>query len=228
MLQNLTATLFAVVVASAVGVSAASLNGITAASIGAWNIPGSTGAPTVVTWSGFTARNNTSLNGAPLDGGGTWIAQFGTWRVKKNEATSSNTGYSNLTTSIGTVNAAAETTINLGGNPSSGLVAMSNGTSFVFAQYEKSSGGRVRLFKYVSGAVTLLGEATGTGGPAVSVMRLDATTNTIKVSWNGAVVVTYTLTATEVALFKSAGHTRFGIFADGDAATTFDDFHIDI
>jgi len=228
-LRNVTATLVAVIIASAVGASAATLNGIAAGSLGAWNVPGSTNAPTVLTWSSFTGANNTNLSGATLDGGGTWIAQFGTWRVRSNEATSNNVAFSNLTTSVGTVNAAVEaTTIDLGGSPRSGLVAMSNGSSFLFSQYEKSSGGRVRLFKYVSGAVTMLAEATGTGGPVASAMRLDATTNTIKVSWNGAVVVTYSLTPAEVALFKSVGHTRFGIIANGDPGTDFDDFHIDI
>ena len=228
-LRNVTAIVMTVFVASALGVSAASLNGLAAAKLGAWNVPGTTGAPTVATWSNFTAPNNTNLNGAALNGGGTWIAQFGTWRVNSNRAGSSNTGFSNLTTSVGTVNAAVEaTTIDLGGNPTAGLVALSNGTSFVFAQYEKSSGGRIRLFKYVSGTVTQLAEVTGAGGPVISPMRLDAITNTLKVSWNGAVVLTYSLTAAEAAVFKSAGHTRFGIIANGDPGTNFDDFHVDI
>ncbi len=228
-LRSLTAILVAVFVGSAAGVSAATLNGVTTAKIGAWNMPGSTGAPTVTTWSSFTAPNNTDLNGAALNGGGTWIAQFGTWRVSSNRAGSSNSGFSNLTTSVGTVNAAVEaTTIDLGGSPTAGLVAMSDGTSFVFAQYEKSSGGRIRLFKYVSGTVAQLAEVTGVGGPVISPMRLDATTNTLQVSWNGVVVLTYTLTAAEVALFKSAGHTRFGIIANGDPSTNFDNFHVDV
>lgn len=228
-LRTLTAILVAVFVGSAAGASAATLNGVATANLGAWNLPGTTGAPTVVTWSNFTAPNNTSLGGAALNGGGTWIAQFGTWKVSSNRAGSSNSGFSNLTTSAGTVNAAVEaTTIDLGGNPTAGLVAMSDGASFVFAQYEKSSGGRIRLFKYVSGTVTQLAEVTGVGGPAISPMRLDAITNTLKVSWNGAVVLTYSLNAAEIALFKSAGHTRFGIIANGDASTNFDDFHVDI
>ncbi len=228
-LQNFAAIAMTVIVASALGVSAASLNGIATAKLGAWNVPGTTGAPTVATWSSFTAPNNTNLNGAALNGGGTWIAQFGTWRVSSNRAGSSNAGYSNLTTSVGTVNAAVETTtVDLGGNPTAGVVAMSNGTSFVFAQYDKSSGGRTRLFKYVSGVVTQLAQATGVGGPVISSLRLDATTNNLAVSWNGAVVLTYTLTAAEVALFKSAGHTRFGIIANGDPSTNFDNFHVDI
>lgn len=228
-LPHLSAILVAVIFASAVGVSAATLNGVAAASLGSWNVAGTTSAPTVLVWSNFLAPNNTNLNGATLNGGSTWIAQFGIWRVSSSHAGSSNAAFSNLTTSVGTVNAAVEaTTIDLGGNPTAGLVAMSNGTSFIFSQYEKTSGGRIRLFKYVSGTVTQLAEATGTGIPAIAPMRLDATTNTMKVSWNGAVVLTYTLTAAEVALFKSAGHTRFGLMANGDPSTNFDTFHVDI
>ena len=197
--------------------------------LGAWIIPGGTGAPNVITWANFTGPNNTNLAATALNGGGTWIAQFGTWKLSsKNTANSSNTTLSNLTTAVGTVSAAVEsTTLDFGGNPRAGLIGLSNGTSFVYAIYTKTAGGTVQLYKYVSGVSTLLASTTGVGLPIVAPMRLDAMTNTIRVWWDGTARLSYTLTASEVTLLKSAGHDRFGIIADGDASTTFDDFHVD-
>ncbi len=208
---------------------AAPLGPQTSRTLGAWIIPGGTGAPNVLTWSSFTGPNNTNLAGKALNGGGTWIAQFGTWKLSsKNTANSSNTALSNLTTAVGTVSAAVEsTTLDFGGNPRAGLVALSNGTSFLYAVYTKTAGGTVQLYKYVSGVSTLLASTTGVGLPIVAPMRLDATTNTIRVWWDGTARLSYTLTASEVTLLKSAGHDRFGIIADGDASTNFDDFHVD-
>ena len=226
-LRNLAATLVAVSVASAVGVSAASLNGIAVASLGSWSVPGGTGAPTVLTWADFTGANNTNLDGHALIGGGTWIAQNGTWRVTSAEARSSNATRSNLVTAVGSPDASVEATLSPGGNPSAGLVAMSDGASFVWAEFTKTSGGTIQLSMYATGTTTQLARVTGVGNPPTSVMRIDATTNTVEVSWNGVVVLTYALAPSEVALFKSAGHDRFGLMADRDTATRFDDFHID-
>ncbi len=226
-LRNLAATLLAVFAASVVGVSAASLNGIAAASLGAWTVPGGTGAPTVLTWTDFTGANNTNLAGGTLNGGGTWIAQNGTWRSFSNQARSSNRARSNLTTHAGTTYASVEAQLHPGGNPSSGLVAMSDGNSYVWAELTKSSGGRIRLYEYVGGTATQLAEITGVGLPAYALMRLDASTDTIKVSWNSAVVLTYALTGSEIARFRSTGHDRFGLMANSDPATDFDDFHLD-
>ncbi len=225
----LTATIVAVMTAS-IGTTAAwaaTIGGLTNSTLSAWQMPAGLVAPTVVSWSGFPFRNNTNLDGAALEGGGTWIAQFGTWKATSNAATSNKAAYSNLTTDVGTVNAAVVATIDLTGNSSSGLVAMSNGASFVFAEYDKSSGGQIRLFKYVSGAVTQLALVTGLGKPALGVMQLDATTNTVKVSWNGAVVLSYALTAVELVTFKSPTYTRFGLLANNDPAARFDDIHFD-
>ena len=129
---------------------------------------------------------------------------------------------------MGTVSAAVESaTTDFGGNPRAGLIGLSNGASFVYAVYDKAAGGTIQLYKYVGGVSTLLASTTGVGPPIIAPIRLDALTNTIKVSWNGVLRLSYTLTAAEITLLKSAGHDRFGIMADGDASTNFDDFHVD-
>ncbi len=226
-LRNLAAMLLAVVAASAVAASAASLNGIAAADLGSWTVPGGTGAPTVLTWADFDGANNTKLAGTTLNGGGTWTGQNGTWRSVSNQARSSRKARSNLTTPVGTTNAAVEAQLHPGKNPSAGLIALSDGTSYVWAELTKSSGGRISLYEYVGGTATQLAQVSGVGLPASAIMRLDVGTDTVAVSWNGAVVLTYALTASEIARFRSAGHDRFGLMANGDSATRFDDFHVD-
>ena len=77
--------------------------------LSSFSMAASTGAPNILTWANFTGTNGTNLSGKALNGGGTWIAQFGTWKLSsKNTANSSNTTLSNLTTAVGTVSAAVE------------------------------------------------------------------------------------------------------------------------
>ena len=225
-LRNLAAILIAVFVALSVGVSAATLNGVAAAKIGAWNIPGTTGAPNVLAWANFNGTTGTNLNGQALNGGGTWSADIGTWTIQTNTAAASNTALANLVTSAGTNSASVFVTLTIGASARAGVLALDNTANAVYALYSKGAGGTVQLYKY-NGGPTLLATVTGIGTPASAIMKLDATTSTLKVSWNGAVVLSYTLTAAENAVFKTGTNLRYGIIADNDAVTRFDDFHVD-
>lgn len=226
-LRNLTAILIAVFLASAVGFSAASLNGIVTAKIGAWTIPGSTGAPTVVTWTGFTGSNNTRLSGANLEGGGSWVADIGTWTIQSNQAATNSVSLANMSVDVGSNSASAWATLTFGATARAGVMALDNGGVAIYALYSKGSGGTIQLYKY-SGGQVLLATVTGVGTPTSAVMGLDATTNVMRVSWNGAVVLSYTLTASEVGTFKTGTNHRFGIIADSDSLTRFDNFHVDV
>lgn len=218
--------MLAAVVATGIPAFAASLNGLTAAPLGAWNVPGGTGAPTVLTWASFTFPNNTNLDGAALDGGGTWIADIGTWRVQANEARVNKTSLANISVDVGTNSASVSATLTFGPSARAGVMALDNGGVAFYALYSKTGGGTIQLYKY-SGGQVLRASTSGIGTPASAAMRLDARTNDLTVSWNGSVVLSYTLTGPEIGAFKSGTNTRFGIIADNDNLTRFDDFHVD-
>jgi hypothetical protein len=212
--------------AGLVGASAASLNGAATARIGGWTYPATNVAPTVLTWASFTGANNTNLDGATLNGGGTWSADIGTWRIQSNAANAGNTALANLVTNVGTQNATVVATLVTGATSNAGVIANDNGTNALFVLYTKAAGGTLTLYKYAGSSVSL-SSVTGVGTAANSTLKLDSTTTTIKVSWNGTQVISYTLNPAEVVTFHSAANSRFGLIANGDSASRFDDFHVD-
>jgi hypothetical protein len=212
--------------AGLVGASAASLNGAATAKLGGWTYPQSISAPTVLTWANFTGTTGTNLGGRALNGPGSWVADVGTWTIQTNQAGSSNAAISNLDVSVGSQNASVLATLTIGASANAGLVANDNGTVALYALYSKAAGGTITLYKY-SGGATVLATATGVGTPTSGTLKVDSTTTTIKVSWNGTQIISYALTAAEATTFHSAGNNRFGLIADSDAVTRFDDFHVD-
>ena len=219
------ATMFATVTCGSVA-GAANLGPQTNKTLGAWVIPGGTGAPNVVTWANFTGVTGTNLSGKALNGPGNWIVGGGTWTIQTNTARSTRVARARMTVNAGTQNAAALATLTFGASPDAGLVALDNGTVYVYAIYSTAAGGKITLYKYSGGAV-VLGTVTGVGRPASALMKLDASTTTLKVSFAGTLVLSYTLTAAEIAVFKTPANNRFGLIADNDNATRFDDFHVD-
>ncbi len=192
----------------------------------AFSMAASTGAPNVLTWANFTGANGTKLSGKVLNGGGTWVVDGGTWTIQTNAAGSTNVALANMDTNVGTQNASALATLTFGATANAGLVALDNGTTALFTLYSKAAGGTMTLYKYAGGAV-VLASVTGIGTPASALVKLDAVTSAIKVSFAGTQVLSYTLTAAEVTSLKGAANNRFGIWADSDSVTRFDDFHVD-
>ena len=194
--------------------------------LSAFSMAASTGAPNVLTWANFTGTNGTNLSGKTLNGGGTWVVDGGTWTIQTNAAGSTNVALANIDTNVGTQNASAIATLTFGATANAGLVALDNGTTALYTLYSKAAGGTMTLLKYAGGAV-VLATATGVGAPASALVKLDASTSTIKVSFAGTQVLTYTLTAAEITSLKGATNNRFGLMADADGTTRFDDFHVD-
>lgn len=218
-------TLFATVASGSVA-GAANLGPQSPKTLGAWVIPGGTGAPNVITWANFNGVTGTNLSGKALNGPGTWTVDGGIWTIQANNAASTNVAIANVDVNVGTQNAASLATLTLGASANSGLVALDNGTVAVYVLYSKAAGGTITLYKY-SGGPVVLGTVAGVGSPASAVMKLDATTTTMKVSFAGALVLSYPLTAAEIATLKTAANNRFGLIANNDAVTRFDDFHVD-
>ena len=192
----------------------------------AFSMVASTGAPNVLTWANFTGANGTNLSGKALNGPGTWIVDTGSWTIQTNAAGSTNVALANMDTNVGTQNASALATLTFGATANAGLVALDNGTTALYTLYSKAGGGTMTLYKYAGGAVALA-SAAGIGTPASALVKLDAMTSTIKVSFAGAQVLSYTLTAAEVTSLKGAANNRFGMMANSDGTTRFDDFHVD-
>jgi hypothetical protein len=220
-----TSVTLAATVAGGLGASAASLNGATSAPLGGWVYPATSVAPNVLAWASFNGATNTNLDGQALNGGGTWIVDTGSWRIQGNRARSSNTAMSNIGVDVGTPDAAVIVTLTVSGTTNAGVLANDDGTAALYALYSRSAGGTIRLYKYVGGA-TVLATATGVG-TAAGTIELDSRTTTVTVSWNGTQVLSYALTPTEAATLHGAGNSRFGLIADGDGTTRFDDFHVD-
>ncbi len=194
--------------------------------LSAFSMVASTGAPSVLTWANFTGANGTNLSGKTLNGGGTWIVDGGTWTIQSNTAAPTNDALANMDTNVGTQKASALATLTFGATSNAGLVALDNGTTALYTLYSKAAGGTMTLYKYAGGPV-VLGSAAGIGTPASALVKLDATTSVIKVSFAGTQVVSYTLTAAEITSLKGATNNRFGLMADADGTTRFDDFHVD-
>ncbi len=212
--------------AGLVGASAASLNGTSPAKLGGWTYPQTIPAPTVLAWANFVGTNGTNLSGRALNAGGSWIVDIGTWTIQSNTAAASNTAIANVGVVATTQNASVIATLNLGASANAGVLANDNGTVALYALYSKAAGGTIKLYKYTGGA-TVLATVTGVGTPTSATLKLDSATTTIKVSWNGTQVLSYTLTTAEATTLHGAANNRFGLIADSDSVTRFDDFHID-
>lgn len=192
----------------------------------AFSMAASTGAPNVLTWADFTGANGTTLSGTALNGPGTWIVTGGTWTIQNNAAATTNVALARMDTDVGTQNATALAALTFGASAKAGLVALDNGTNLVYALYSTATGGTITLSEF-TGSTVVLGTVTGIGTPASAAMKLDASTNTLKVSFAGTVVLSYALTAAEITALKGATNTRFGLMANKDTVTRFDDFHVD-
>ena len=220
------ATTMSVTIAGGSVAGAQAIGPQTSKVLSAFSMAASTGAPNVLTWANFAGTTGTNLSGKTLNGGGTWIVDGGTWTIQTNAAGSTNVALANMDTNVGTQNASALATLTFGAAANAGLVALDNGTTALYTLYSKAAGGTMTLYKYAGGAV-VLATATGIGTPASALVKLDASTSTIKVSFAGTQVLSYTLTAAEVTALKAAANNRFGLVADSDGTTRFDDFHVD-
>jgi hypothetical protein len=202
--------------------------GLASRKLAAYTVSGAPTVPTVYAWTNFTAANNTDLNGLALPSGQNWTVHIGTWRINANQAaTTASTALSNASVSVGTTSAAVQANLTFGATARrAGLTFLDDGTNGMYVVVSNQNGGQIQMYKYQGGA-TLLATATGIGTPASATLRVEAFTNTINVYFGGTLVLTYTLTPAEATLFKGAAHVRFGIIADSDTNTTFDDYRVE-
>jgi hypothetical protein len=213
------------VLACALLVAHAATIGLSSTKLAAFTLTGSPTVPTVYAATSFTGTNGQSITAVPLATGQKWTINAGTWTITTNRAAASNTPLANASVSTGTHSAAVQ--VNLIFTSTSrraGVTLLDNGTDRLYAVVSQQTGGRVQLYKQVGGASTLLASANSLGTPASAVLRVEAFSTTINVYFAGTLVITDNLTPTEVTQFKAAGNVRYGLMADGDSNTLFDDF----
>ncbi len=220
------ATTFVITVNGGSVAGAQPVGPVTSKVLTAFSMAASTGAPNVLTWANFTGTTGTNLSGQALNGSGTWIVTAGTWTIQSNAAATTSVALARIDTNVGTQNATALATLTFGVSANAGLVALNNGTNFVYALYSTATGGTITLTKS-TGSTVVLSTVTGVGTPTSASMKLDASTTTLKVSFAGNVVLSYTLTAAEITALKGTTNNRFGLIANKDTVTRFDDFHVD-
>jgi hypothetical protein len=190
-----------------------------------FDLAGSPTVPTVYAATDFTGTDGQSITAVPLATGQTWTINGGNWTIMGNEATHNNTPMANASVSAGTTSAAVQVTLDFPATARrAGVTLLGDATSFLYAVVDNGNGGQVLLYKRVGSTSTLLGSLTGVGLPQTAVLRVEAFTNTINVYFAGTLVISYTLNSAEVTQFKAATHVRFGIIADSDPQTNFNDF----
>jgi hypothetical protein len=124
------------------------------------------------------------------------------------------------------VNAAVEATLSFPVTARrAGLTFDDDGTNGMYVVYTDVNGGSLFLYK-AAGAITQIASVTGVGVVATADLRVETFDPTVKVYLNGTLWLAYTLTAAERTTFKAAANTRFGLIADADANTRFDDFRV--
>jgi hypothetical protein len=226
--RTLAAITLPALLAGALLVAHAASIGLTSNSLAAFTFTGGPSVPNALAYTDFSGTDGQNITSVPLATGQTWTVGAGNWSVSGNEATHNNTPMANAWVSVGTTSAAVQVNLDFPATARrAGVTLLGDATSFLYAVIDNGNGGQVLLYKRVGTTSTLLGSATNVGLPSTAVLRVEAFTNTINVYFSGTLVISYTLTSAEVTQFKSSTHVRYGIIADSDPQTNFNDFEVD-
>jgi hypothetical protein len=201
------------------------------------NVAGTTGAPTVYGWDNFNRTVN-PLQGTPAAGGPPWLNQVANWATNglTARATTSNTD-ANTVVNIGQSNASMVVTITPLGAAKPGVTFNDDGTDNMLLLYNSASLGSLQLYTYFGPTRVFLAGVTGIGPVGVPfVLRVTSNGPTITIFVNGVLKMTQTLTGTNLCKAKDLGctpavatpnNTRWGLWADADTSSTFDDFRVE-
>lgn len=194
------------------------------------------GAPTVYAWDDFERTVN-PLQGTAAPSTNLWRPGVGSWLTTGTVARA-NTSSADANTLIDapSVDASMVVTITpIGGNPKPGVTFNDDGTDDMLLLYTKAGGGTLTLSTYFGPTRVFLSAVTGVG-PVGTAFELRVTSNgpTITIFVNGSLVMTQTLAGSNLCKFKDMGcapnggpNVGFGLWADTDTASTFDDFRIE-
>lgn len=212
-----------VVPASATQASAATLGGVSSASLTASDLEGGAAAPVVLSCDDFSrsATTGSALVSRPVQvpaacGPGTWGVHLGTWTISSGRLAASGSNATatvptlSATGVVGTVAMSAEAVIDglNGGSREAGVAIDHTGTSRIYLSATIVNGSSVVL-RLVNGSTLTTLASAGVVPTASTTLRLSRSGNTVSVSVNGVTALTHVLSSARVSTL--AGGTRAGL-----------------
>lgn len=220
--------LVAIVVVGGFTVASAASLGLSTRTLMGFNDRAVVAAPPIITCDNFAKP---SIKGNLIDtrpvqlpaqcGTEVWVANSGTWKLTAGRANASGAN-ATITLNAGRTDVSAEATFSnadSAGRVGGIAIAHSGGTTprYLAAVLAGPNGVQLRL----SNGTTVSTIATGTATyGATTRLRVTLLAGVVKVSLAGAVVLSYTLTAAQLATI--AGNTRVGLY-DDQGSVRFDD-----
>lgn len=208
------------------GAHAASFGGLTALSLGTLDAAASDLAPAIISCDDFgrPASTGSALAARPVQlpascGSFNWTTHLGTWTISSGQLATTTTNAS-ATIAAGQTDISAEATIlNANGSSRSAGVAINHsGVSRIYLVAALVGPGTVRLRLVNGSTITSLASATATI-TATTVVRITRVGSAVKVSVNGALRISYTLTNAQVTML--GGGTRVGLYWNSGSTIRF-------
>lgn len=206
--------------------SATTLGGVSAVSLSSFNLVSTTSAPGVVTCDDFSraAATGSALNSRPVQlpancGSVVWTSHLGTWTITTGQLAAT-TANATATIAAGQTQISAEATI-LNANGSSRIAGVAidhSGSTRIYLAAALSGPGTAQLRLVNGSTVTTLATAAATIG-ASATLRITRIGNVVTVAVDGALVITYTLTAAQVTTLS--GGTRVGLYWNSGSTIRF-------
>ena len=219
--------LVAVLVTVAAG-HAASLGGLTAASLLEISSLTSVPAPSVVGCDNFTGTAGASLSVraatvAAACSNRTWTVHVGTWTIQSNQAASSTTANAVATENTTTVDSTVQAmllSLNTGGRSGGAVLSHDGASSYLAAVMIDATPDRIELRLVSAGAPTVLRTLNPTFA-TTNTVRLARTGAALSITLNDAAVGAYTLTSPQLTALGPGA--RAGVFG-GNSSVRFEDF----
>ena len=204
----------------------------------AQNLSGLSGAPTVYGWDNFDRVQN-PIQGSTSPSGMVWTAQIGTWLADGSTArTATANANANVLMDVPSVDASMVVTITPGnGTARPGVTFNDDGDDNMLLLYSSSAGGTLTLSTYFGPTRVFVASTNGVGNPnSTFELRVTSIGPTITVYVDGTLRMTQTLTGANLCKFKDTGsgcvsdgqpNVGFGLWADTDTNSTFDNFRVE-
>jgi hypothetical protein len=193
-----------------------------------FHIAGSTGAPHVRAWDSFN-RTDGGL-GSPIVGG-VWGSRNGTWTIESNKAKSSSSVASTATVSLPTIlNCRVDLDLTIGSTAYAGLNLNDDGTNNIVVLYKKTGiVSELQLIVWIGGTGPLptpVASAPVSNGSTAS-LSVTLSGSDVTVLWNGVPAISYPLTAPESTAVRDSNSIGYGVWAQSDSTTRFDNFRVE-
>ena len=226
----------ALAVLASVGTAFAASIGVSSEDVTVNTVSAGSGAPTVFAWDDFE-RTVSPLQGSNAPSANQWKPEVGNWLTNGTtaQASSSNADANTLIDAPGVDASLVVTITAVGGNPTPGVTFNDDGIDNMLLLYTKAAGGTLTLYTYFGPTRVFLAAATGIGPRGTPFeLRVTSLGPVITVFVNGTQVMTQTLAGANLCKVKDSGcppnggaNVGFGLWADTDTASTFNDFRIE-